>query len=482
MKKFLTMALALMMVLSLFAVPTMAADGHYLGEDLLGGKGTFEALDPDSYIAANGTDGFAAYDATITAQVVEEAGNKYVTLTPSNDTRAPGLYITRVEEVGEGSGNYLMPVTEGQRYAISFDAWYQGTLTNASWNTTINADTYFFDANGTQVKRYYYGFNSAIFASGIWGSYDYEIVAPAGAAYMRVQLALPKACGVFKLDNISVKTTDELVSSALQYGAPYGSFETFSTNDSQWVATGGYAMWHLNTAGSAVYKNTSTSDIFRLFANGDNLLDNTDENNGIMAQDGQMYVGIQGDPNATLWNAENVEATDGRVFFNLALDYDTTYEISVWFNAANAKDSYGEDELPLTPVLTINGEKAATRGQVRQAFTEAWKVDGWQKLTWEVTTPTAEWYTTQTGSGAATSAATVGFGCYGTEMGYFDNFSVVEKKAAPQPPVVEPTEYDVTITAGANANASVSAATSEGEAVNFTVAPKFGYYIQSITI
>ncbi|MBR2847174.1 MAG: hypothetical protein IKB89_03805, partial [Clostridia bacterium] len=40
----------------------------------------------------------------------------------------------------------------------------------------------------------------------------------------------------------------------------------------------------------------------------------------------------------------------------------------------------------------------------------------------------------------------------------------------------------VTITAGANANASVSAATSEGEAVNFTVAPKFGYYIQSITI
>ncbi|MBR2846999.1 MAG: hypothetical protein IKB89_02875, partial [Clostridia bacterium] len=50
------------------------------------------------------------------------------------------------------------------------------------------------------------------------------------------------------------------------------------------------------------------------------------------------------------------------------------------------------------------------------------------------------------------------------------------------PPVVEPTEYDVTITAGANANASVSAATSEGEAVNFTVAPKFGYYIQSITI
>ena len=62
---------------------------------------------------------------------------------------------------------------------------------------------------------------------------------------------------------------------------------------------------------------------------------------------------------------------------------------------------------------------------------------------------------------------------------YYDNISVVKltKAGVPIPEV-----YDVTITAGANANASVSAATSEGEAINFTVAPKFGYYIESITI
>ena len=62
---------------------------------------------------------------------------------------------------------------------------------------------------------------------------------------------------------------------------------------------------------------------------------------------------------------------------------------------------------------------------------------------------------------------------------YFDNISVVKLTEGGIP---VPEVYDVTITAGANANASVSAATSEGEAVNFTVAPKFGYYIQSITI
>ncbi|MBR2847102.1 MAG: hypothetical protein IKB89_03415, partial [Clostridia bacterium] len=66
---------------------------------------------------------------------------------------------------------------------------------------------------------------------------------------------------------------------------------------------------------------------------------------------------------------------------------------------------------------------------------------------------------------------------------YFDNLSIVKltESAAVEPPVVEPTEFDVTIT-GENAVTSVAAATSEGEAVNFTVAPKFGYYIQSITI
>ena len=59
---------------------------------------------------------------------------------------------------------------------------------------------------------------------------------------------------------------------------------------------------------------------------------------------------------------------------------------------------------------------------------------------------------------------------------YVDNISVTEK-----PAVVEPEVFDVTIT-GENAVTSVAAATSEGEAVDFTVAPKFGYYIESITI
>ncbi|MBR2974096.1 MAG: hypothetical protein IKC41_07805, partial [Clostridia bacterium] len=58
-------------------------------------------------------------------------------------------------------------------------------------------------------------------------------------------------------------------------------------------------------------------------------------------------------------------------------------------------------------------------------------------------------------------------------MGYIDNVVIEE--------YVEPTEYNVTIT-GENAVTSVSAATSTGDAVNFTAKPKFGYYIQSITI
>ena len=69
---------------------------------------------------------------------------------------------------------------------------------------------------------------------------------------------------------------------------------------------------------------------------------------------------------------------------------------------------------------------------------------------------------------------------------YIDNFSIcriTEGGIAGQEPVTPPapTEFDVTIT-GENAVVSVAAATSEGEAVNFTVAPKFGYYIESITI
>ena len=484
MKKFLTMALALMMVLSLFAVPTMAATGHYLGADLLGGKGSFEALEPGSTITNNATDGFAAYDGTITATVVNDkavSGNA-VRLTPAHDGRSPSMYITRDTEIAEGSGIYYLPVTAGQRYLISFDAWHNATTLEATgaWNTQLHIDNYFFDANGTQVQRLYDGFSASAYTAGKWSHFEQMIVVPAGAVYMRSLLALPKANGELWVDNVTIRTTDEIIPTPHTISEVLGSFESFSPN-STYAATGNRSLSGVSL-GSTVYKGTDAVGVIGLY--------NSTDVPGVAAQHGEMFIGLgvksELDPAHTTVNCQNaLSFASANTGTTVLLDYGKTYEISVWFNAANAADSYtGEEgDKPMVPVLIVNstGTSQQARGTEKMAFYDAWKVDGWQKLTWEFTVPEKSYYDGLTASGKKIGAVDVGIACYSSAgtMGYFDNFSVVEKKTVTPP---APTTAAVTIT-GANAAVSVAADTvAIGEGTTFTAKPAFGYYIDSITI
>ena len=61
---------------------------------------------------------------------------------------------------------------------------------------------------------------------------------------------------------------------------------------------------------------------------------------------------------------------------------------------------------------------------------------------------------------------------------YIDDITVTDDTVVTE----EPTEYAVTINTVEGATTSVAAATSEGEAVNYTVKPQFGYYIAGITV
>ena len=117
MKKFLTMALALMMVLSLFAVPTMAEVVY--GEDLLNGKGTFEDFAVGTTFPAAGTNQFAVHaDNQMTAAVVADGENQYVTITPADATRNAQFYFTKGTQLGETT-TYLTPVEAGKTYVLT---------------------------------------------------------------------------------------------------------------------------------------------------------------------------------------------------------------------------------------------------------------------------------------------------------------------------------------------------------------------------
>ena len=100
----------------------------------------------------------------------------------------------------------------------------------------------------------------------------------------------------------------------------------------------------------------------------------------------------------------------------------------------------------------------------------------------EITTSWAhyEFYFEPTGysTGDAASTRSLSMGIETATGLYLDNVNIVyySTAAAPAPEV-----FDVTIT-GENAVTRLGAATSEGEEVIFIAKPKFGYYIESITI
>ena len=135
-------------------------------------------------------------------------------------------------------------------------------------------------------------------------------------------------------------------------------------------------------------------------------------------------------------------------------------------NSSTAKTSWGN--------VTVGGEAATWSGSSTAYAMVSVPTNTWSKVQFTYT-PTATVDSTASAIGVYSNETQAA----GTVFGYFDNVSITSGVADPEP---EPSSFNVTISGDAGANVSVAAATSEGEAVNYIVTPKFGYYIASVTV
>ena len=437
-KKILTMAIALMMICSLFAMSAMAVNTY--GSEII-------------------TDGGAEVDLPYTDGVKAIMASN-ATLTRTNSVAYESSYSLELEanSVTNSAELFLMylPVTPGKTYELSYDILaYDVTpgYTGANMQrTTATYRTATGSSAGTASSATFY---DLFINNGYWTkkTVTYAIPNDATITHLFPKIMLPGSArlapggtvtGAY-IDNISFR--EVLSSTPDENSVPNASFEDIVyASASSYTNTNGFVPQYFDTASNGY------TDLY-IYGRGNGYTAD-----GVTAHSGNNFIGLK---------ALNHQFRMTSPF--ASIEYGKTYVCSVWFNGKNLTDD------SVYPQIMVAGK--ASSGTVSgftavlQDFKDAYAVDGWQQLSFEFTTPE---FVEGTTNCDLCQVVLIMNGTDGT-IGYFDDLSIVEKK------VVEPTVYDVTIS-GENAVTSVAAATSEGEAVNFTVAPKFGYYIQSITI
>ena len=272
MKKFLTLALAIIMVCSLFAVPTMAAT---MTEQLVS-KGDFETVDVGTTAAGMG---FSSPSKT-TATVVNIADENI----PANGTGNTKALKAVINTAGQSAGVHsnTFDVIANEEYTVSFDylivaeelpnVQYYGTTfnnvkcyytTDGVWSTSaptyvnVNAETVDTDGDGTVDKM----------ATGTWVSYSTKLKPSTDGTDTKFVFTsvnglvnAPVDTVAFYIDNISV--TREVEAAAVT--------KTVTGNG---TITGIDDVVGLNTTHTLTLTPSSTSYLSSLTVNGTDVTD-----------------------------------------------------------------------------------------------------------------------------------------------------------------------------------------------------------------
>ncbi|MBR2471718.1 MAG: hypothetical protein IKC41_05000, partial [Clostridia bacterium] len=536
MKKLLSMALVLIMVFSLFAVPTMAATSIEVERVI---NGDFTAYGENHSLTSDTTASSFGVGSGVTATTVNQDGNIVLALAGNkgSDYRsnkfsyaagdvykmsadiylvAPygttdgvdygrvqfqfGSATAAIDLDGDGvATDHAMDWTNRQ-YAVNgttttlgddYHTWTQSNLPLNTWihfeaTATLNVDVaengYFkinlmcdsVPATGPvgYVDNISLKYDEAVYDINVTELNDYgTVVAPASVAETgTADIVITPETGYYPyaVTVNGTNVTDDLVASYVD-GYNVKEVWTYTLNGSSLstdtdvqVTYGYYEMTDMFTGGDAegetqtiIYKGSTTS-VQRV----------SEPNNG-----GEYAFKIYYEGTAATMATQHI--ADAKFAWTAGEKYLVSLDVNIPNKTSNTEvELYGSNNYSLMACgkSNANGKKGWTDIG-----------DGWVTLSTYIdgaNSRTSDYITVSFYNVTASENMTVA---------YMDNYSVkklTKAGAAPITPVEPPAPevYDVTITAGANANASVSAATSEGEAVNFTVAPKFGYYIQSITI
>ncbi|MBQ9097028.1 MAG: hypothetical protein IJY55_01360 [Clostridia bacterium] len=512
MKKLLSMALVLMMVLTLFAVPTMAAS-MIEGNDLII-DGGFDSYDVGEalQVGRSVTD-FSAYNDRGECTIVEQGDNQVLLL--YNTQHRPRIYSNNI--------NY----TAGKTYKVAFDVYIISTMTSAH-NSSAQPYTDLggfiqLELAGTVDGNVTWG-APVVTAEGI----D-DITYGTNSSRLRTIDGLPG--GKWLHVEVDVTANQSAADSALffELKGGYKSATEIATPDIAYIDNISFKEMGEGYGISV----TEVNDFGTVVADSAVMVGNTATIKVIPEVGYYLHSAtLNGEPVEFTLGTEQTADT-GRLIVDQCYTYtlaaadlteDAEFEITYGQYQVEEVYPYGNAEAEAEEEARFTGAERTTadkNGGEYSFYYTSGKLMGptwdWMEgekyvITWDAKMPSPVGDVKVYGANTNTEFAHNGR-YYATRPGYavwttyqvymdiiaskkdyinfqadaatyFDNISV--KRLTPigvpsvEPPA--PATYNVTIS-GENAVVSVEDATvTAGETTTFTVAPKFGYYIQSITV